>query len=139
MGHVILGLRMSLLTVTAIVGVIGAYHGVASLIDDYGYGRETILNAAAFLTLLAATLLGGILYLLYGRRRQFRLHAGSALLLFGLALITVNSVGYFFLTAGAVAVLSLCLLATKRASDGEEPYRWLRGAVRVRNRRPAGS
>jgi hypothetical protein len=134
MGPIILALRMCLLAATAIVGVIGAYHGIGELIDDHGYGREMAVNAVAFLTPLAATLVGGVLYLLSGRRRYFRVHAGGALLLFGLALITVNSLGFYFLTAGALAVLSLCVLATRRASDGAEPYRWLRGAARVRNR-----
>jgi hypothetical protein len=125
---------MSLLAATAIVGVIGARHGVSELIDEHGYGGETFITALAFLVPLAATILGGVLYLLYGRRRFFRIHAGAALLLFGLALITFLSIGFYFLTAGSLSVLSLCVLATKRASDGAEPYRWLRGAVRVRNK-----
>ena len=134
MAPIILALRMSLLAATGIVGMIGGYHGVSELINDHGYGGETFINAVGFLAPLAATLMGGVLYLLHGRRRFFRIHAGAALLLFGLALITISSVGIYFLTAGSLAVLSVCVLATKRASDGAEPYRWLRGAVRVRNR-----
>lgn len=135
----VFALRISLLAATSIVGAIGAYHGVSDLIDDYGYSRDTLVQAAVFLTLLSATLAGGILYLRYGRRRQFRAHAGGALLLLGASLITVQGVGIFFVTAGALAVITVCVLATKRASDGSEPYVWLRGAVRVRRRHSAGT
>ncbi|HEU0073976.1 MAG TPA: hypothetical protein VFS30_08180 [Dehalococcoidia bacterium] len=137
MGFLLIALRGSLLATTAMTGAIAAYHGVPVLFD-YGYDAGNVLTVLAFAATMAGALLGGGLYLLEGRKRLFRIHAGGALLLFGLALITVNSVGYYFLTPGALAVLSLCVLATKRPSDGDEPYRWLRGAVRVRNRRPAG-
>jgi hypothetical protein len=139
MGFLLVALRWSMLVATAMTGVIGAYHGVPVLFVDYGYDAANVLAVAGFAATLTATLLGGGLYLLQARKRLFRLHAGAALLLFGLALITVHTLGYYMLTSGALAVLSLCVLATKRPSDGEEPYRQLRGAVRVRNRRPAGS
>jgi hypothetical protein len=138
MGFLLVTLRWSLLAATAMTGVIGAYHGVPVLFEDYGYDAGNVLAVVAFAATLAGTLLGGGLYLLEGRQRLFRVHAGGALLMFGLALVTVQTLGYYMLTSAALAVLSLCVQATKRPSDGSDPYRWLAGAMRVRKRRPAG-
>jgi hypothetical protein len=139
MGFLLVTLRWSLLAATAMTGVIGAYHGVPILFEDYGYDGGNMLTVVAFAATLAGTLLGGALYLVEGRKRLFRVQAGAALLMFGLALVTVHTLGYYMLTSAALAVLSLCVLATKRPSDGGDAYRWLVGAVRVRNRRPAGN
>jgi hypothetical protein len=128
---VLFGFRWAMLTTTAIFGGAGAYVALPELVDDLGYGSAAI-SAALYLVPLAASLVAGALFLLRGEKRLFRIHAAAALLLFGIAFLTVLSTGYYFLTSGALAVLSVCMLATRRP-DGE-PYAWLDAVVRTRQR-----
>jgi hypothetical protein len=128
---ILFGFRWAMLTATAIFGGAGAYVGVPELVDDNGYGSAAA-TSALYLLPLAASLVAGGLFLLQGQKRLFRIHAAGALLLFGLAFITLDGTGYYFLTAGALAVLSVCMLATKRPEP--EPFGWLDAVVRVRER-----
>jgi hypothetical protein len=130
MGFLVIAARWSLLTATGMTGVIGAYYGISDLVEDYGYAASAPI-AAGFVLALIGTLVGGGLHLLRGRRRFFRLHAGSACLLFGLAFVMVNGVGYYFLTSGALAMFCVGALATRKPLEGDEHYPWLRGFYRT--------
>ena len=128
---ILFGFRWAMLTTTAIFGGAGAYVALPELADGSGYVSAAV-TGALHLVPLAASLIAGGLFLLRGEKRLFRMHAGAALLLFGIAFVTVGGTGYYFLTSGALAVLSVCMLATRRPEG--EPYGWLDAVVRVRSR-----
>jgi hypothetical protein len=125
-------LRWFTLIATGMTGVIGAYHGVPIFFEDYGYDAGNVAIALALVGTLVATLAGGTLHLVFGARRQFRLYAGGALLLFGLAFITLNTLGYYFVATASLAVLGVGVLATRRPLEGDEHYPWLRGFYRTK-------